>query len=68
MVEERMLQEKYPFYLANRPEMPNTDLAVTDKFSGETATRVALADEKIIHSQPISHVSVYGASPCASAA
>lgn len=39
-----MLRERYPFYLANRPEQPNADLEVTDKFSGEVATRVALAD------------------------
>lgn len=38
-----MLQEQYPFYLANRPEQPNADLEVNDKFSGEVATRVALA-------------------------
>jgi len=39
-----MLQETYPYYLANKPAMPNTDLVVTDKYSGEVATRVALAD------------------------
>jgi acyl-CoA reductase-like NAD-dependent aldehyde dehydrogenase len=38
-----MLPDRYPFYVANRPETPNTDLAVTDKYSGEVATRVALA-------------------------
>ncbi|MFB9068631.1 aldehyde dehydrogenase family protein [Pseudofulvimonas gallinarii] len=38
-----MLAERYPFYLANRPEKPNTDLEVTDKFTGEVATRVAMA-------------------------
>jgi aldehyde dehydrogenase (NAD+) len=38
-----MLAERYPFYLANRPEQPNADLAVHDKYSGELATRVALA-------------------------
>ncbi|CAN5488477.1 aldehyde dehydrogenase family protein [soil metagenome] len=37
------LAEHYPYYLANRPEQPNTDLEVTDKFSGQVATRVALA-------------------------
>jgi acyl-CoA reductase-like NAD-dependent aldehyde dehydrogenase len=37
------LAESYPFYLANRPEQPNTDLEVTDKYTGEVATRVALA-------------------------
>ncbi|XXF75688.1 aldehyde dehydrogenase family protein [Myxococcaceae bacterium GXIMD 01537] len=39
-----MLAERYPYYLANRPRQPNADLAVTDKFSGEVVTRVALAD------------------------
>lgn len=39
-----MLNSQYPFYLANRPQQPNGDLIVTDKFSGEPATRVALAD------------------------
>ena len=39
-----MLRTSYPYYLANRPFAPNQDLAVFDKFSGELATRVALAD------------------------
>jgi acyl-CoA reductase-like NAD-dependent aldehyde dehydrogenase len=38
-----MLQKSYPYYLANEAVAANTDLAVTDKFSGEVATRVALA-------------------------
>ena len=38
-----MLRPSYPFYLANAPEAPNQDLAVIDKFTGEVATRVALA-------------------------
>ena len=38
-----MLQETYPFYLANKPEAPNADLVVTDKFTGEAATKVAMA-------------------------
>jgi acyl-CoA reductase-like NAD-dependent aldehyde dehydrogenase len=38
-----MLRDRYPFYVANRPETPNADLAVTDKYSGEVAARVALA-------------------------
>ena len=37
------MKEEYPFYLANAPCMPNTDLEVTDKYTGEVATRVALA-------------------------
>ena len=43
-----MLKETYPLYLANEAQQPNTDLAVTDKFTGEVATRVALADAKTI--------------------
>tara|TARA_R110002072_G_scaffold302990_1_gene490779 strand:- start:1209 stop:2639 length:1431 start_codon:yes stop_codon:yes gene_type:complete len=43
-----MLQERYPYYLANKPEQPNADLEVTDKFSGKVATRVALAAPKAI--------------------
>lgn len=42
------LQSSYPFYLANEAQMPNTDLVVTDKYSGEVATRVALADAAAI--------------------
>lgn len=38
-----VLAETYPFYLANRPEAPNADLEVTDKYSGAIATRVAMA-------------------------
>ncbi len=43
-----MLAETYPYYLANKPVAANTDLEVTDKFSGKVATRVALADAKAI--------------------
>lgn len=43
-----MLQESYPYYLANKPVSANTDLAVTNKFTGEVATRVALADPTAI--------------------
>jgi acyl-CoA reductase-like NAD-dependent aldehyde dehydrogenase len=39
-----MLDDSYPLYVANKPEQPNTDLAVIDKFTGQVATRVALAD------------------------
>lgn len=42
------LKDTYPLYLANEAQMPNTDLAVTDKFTGEVATRVALADAATI--------------------
>ena len=43
-----MLKETYPFYVGNRPEQPNTDLEVRDKYSGETVTRVALADQSTV--------------------
>ena len=33
-----MLAEKYPYYLANRPEQPNADLEVRDKYRGTVAT------------------------------
>src|SRR5262249_27765908 len=42
------LRPEYPYYLANRPEQPNHDLEVTDKYTQEVATRVALADAKAI--------------------
>jgi len=43
-----MLNETYPYYLANDPVAPNADLAVTDKYVGEVATRVAMADADAI--------------------
>jgi len=43
-----MLEDEYPFYLANRAEQPNSDLEVTDKYTGAVATRVALADAAAI--------------------
>ncbi len=42
------MQKQYPLYLANRPEQPNADLAVTDKFSAKTATHVAQADAAVV--------------------
>ena len=42
------LRDSYPLYLANEAQTPNLDLEVTDKYTGEVATRVALADSKII--------------------
>ena len=43
-----MIRESYPYYLANQPAMPNTNLEVFDKYSGEVATRVAMADAEAI--------------------
>lgn len=45
---EAKLREAYPLYLANEPVFANADLEVTDKYSGEVATRVALADARTI--------------------
>ncbi len=42
------LKDAYPLYLANEAQTPNLDLEVTDKYTGKVATRVALADAKII--------------------
>ena len=42
------LQEQYPLYLANEAMQPNTSLEVIDKYSGEIATKVAIADPEII--------------------
>ena len=42
------LRDIYPLYVANRPEQPNSDLVVTDKFTGLPATRVAQADAAMI--------------------
>ena len=42
------MKSSYPYYLANQPKSPNTDLEVTDKYSGEVATRVAIADKSAI--------------------
>lgn len=43
-----MLHPSYPYYLANRAVAANTNLEVTDKYSGEVVTHVALADAKAI--------------------
>ena len=42
------LAPSYPYYLASRAEAPNQDLEVLDKYSGQVATRVALADDAAI--------------------
>ncbi len=42
------LKDVYPLYLNNKPVQPNTDLAVTDKFTGEIAFRTALATPDVI--------------------
>ena len=42
------LKDTYPLYLNNKAAQPNTDLEVTDKFTGEVAFRTALATPDII--------------------
>ena len=42
------LKDTYPLYLNNKAAQPNTDLEVTDKFTGEVAFRTALASPEII--------------------
>jgi acyl-CoA reductase-like NAD-dependent aldehyde dehydrogenase len=43
-----MLAKAYPYYLANKPISANDDLLVHDKYTGEEATRVAMANACII--------------------
>src|SRR5436190_22717715 len=43
-----MIRERYPFYLANRPQQPNAELAVVDKFTDEVVSHVALADKHML--------------------
>ena len=42
------LASKYPYYLANKAVFANTDLNVTNKYTQEVATQVALADARVI--------------------
>ncbi len=42
------LEPVYPYYLANEPVAANQDLEVHDKYTGDLATRVALADPSAI--------------------
>jgi acyl-CoA reductase-like NAD-dependent aldehyde dehydrogenase len=43
-----ILKDVYPLYLANEAKQPNTDLEVTDKFTGKVAFRCAQADAATI--------------------
>jgi acyl-CoA reductase-like NAD-dependent aldehyde dehydrogenase len=43
-----VLKDAYPYYLAGKAVAANTRLEVRDKFSGELATRVALADAAVV--------------------
>lgn len=42
------MKANFPYFLANEPQAPNADLEVTDKFSGEIAAHVAMADAATI--------------------
>ncbi len=42
------LKDTYPLYLNNKAVQPNSDLEVTDKFTGEVAFRTALATPDVI--------------------
>ena len=44
----KLMKTTYPYYLANQPEAPNHALTVTDKYTGEVATQVAMADASSI--------------------
>ena len=43
-----MFRDQYPLWLANTPQQPNAGLEVAHKVTGETVTRVALADAAIL--------------------
>ena len=43
-----MLNKTYPYYLANRAQQPNTELAVLNKFNGKLAARVAVPDAEAV--------------------
>lgn len=42
------MSEGQPFYLGNRPQAPNADLEVRDKYSDAVIARVALADAAVV--------------------
>ncbi len=42
------MKNKWPYFLANEAKSPNQDLKVTDKYLGEVAATVALADPSAI--------------------
>lgn len=43
-----MLKSRYPYYLANQAVYANEDLKVLDKYTGELACHVAMADAEVI--------------------
>ncbi|MEX2608195.1 MAG: aldehyde dehydrogenase family protein [Kiritimatiellia bacterium] len=42
------LNQTYPLYFASKPEQPNTDLEILNKYSGEVVTRAPLASAEMI--------------------
>ena len=54
-----MLRDRYPYFLANKPRMPNVDLVVRNKYTDEPASRVALADATAIDSAIASAVQAF---------
>jgi acyl-CoA reductase-like NAD-dependent aldehyde dehydrogenase len=49
LLQVTIMPKMYPYYLANEAVFANEDLAVTDKFTGKTAYKVAMADEAAIN-------------------
>ena len=43
-----MIIEQLPLYIGNHSEQPNCDLEVFDKYTGQIAARVAMADADMI--------------------
>jgi aldehyde dehydrogenase (NAD+) len=43
-----MIRDVYPYFLANEAVFANTDLEITDKYTGQVAARMAQADAKTI--------------------
>lgn len=44
-----MIKNKYPFYLANKPQNSNNTLPVYDKYSGDKISEVAIANQEDIN-------------------
>ncbi|MCC6683401.1 MAG: aldehyde dehydrogenase family protein [Phycisphaeraceae bacterium] len=43
-----MLKKQYPIYIAGKPEQPNADVAVTNKYTGEVAAHAAFANAEAV--------------------
>lgn len=43
-----MLKDQYPLFLGNEPRQSEINLDVTDKYTGQVATRVAMADQATV--------------------